>query len=231
MTQYEVAVEDMRARCPDVLSVRFTRPDGYRFVAGQHLGLTLPTAEGTQTKRFSCSSATHDAHLEITTRLSGSAFKATLRGLVPGGRVSITNPAGRLALALDESRVAFLAGGVGITPIISMLRSHPRIASQERVLVFGNRAADCIPFAHEITELEGDGLRVVHVLEAPGGDWAGERGLITPELVARHIGHIDSWLFIVAGPPLMVSAMERSLDALGVDGSRRSIERFGPRAK
>ncbi|HET6498077.1 MAG TPA: FAD-dependent oxidoreductase [Coriobacteriia bacterium] len=230
MTQYEVAVEGIQARCPDVLSVRFTRPDGYRFRAGQHLGLVLATADGTQTKRFSFSSATQDTYLEITTRLSGSAFKAALSGLAPGDRVWITSPAGRLALPLDEPRVAFLAGGVGITPIISMLASHPRIASQERVLIYGNRDADCVPFTREIASLEHHGLRVVHVFETAEEGFAGERGLITPELVAHHLGPVDGWLFIVAGPPLMVSAMERCLDALGVDGPRRSIERFGPRA-
>lgn len=230
MTRYEVTVEGLLARCPDVLSVRLERPDGYVFAAGQHLGLILPTAEGTQTKRFSCSSATQDAYLEITTRLSGSAFKAALSSLSTGDRVWITDPAGRLTLPSDEPRVAFLAGGVGITPIISMLRSHPHVTTQERVLIYGNRDADCIPFGREISALEGDGLRVVHVLETAGGDWAGERGFITPELIARRLGQVDGWLFVVAGPPPMVSAMERCLDALGVDLSRRSIERFGPRA-
>jgi glycine betaine catabolism B len=225
---YDVEVTGVLARCSDVLSVRFERPDGYRFAAGQYLALTLQTAGGAQTKPFSHSSATGDAYLEITTRLSGSAFKAALSELRPGDRVRIAGPAGRLKLPDDEPRVAFLVGGVGITPIMSMLRSQDPGTAPREVLFYGNRGPECIPFVEELKALEREGLTVVHVLEFAAGTWKGERGFITPDIVLRHLDLAEDWLFIVAGPPLMVTAMEACLNALGVPPNRALIERFGP---
>ena len=230
MAGYEVAVIEKKVRCPDVLSVRFERPEGYSFEPGQYLALTLQTHNGLQTKQFSHSSAIGDAYLEVTTRLSGSTFKYAMSALHPGDRVRIAGPAGRLTLPEGEHRVAFLVGGVGITPVISMLRSWEPSAAPEAVLFYGNREPECIPFVHEIGALEGERLAVVHVVESAAGTWAGERGFITPEVVRRHLDPADGWFFIVAGPPVMVNAMEACLVALEVPPSRALIERFGPPA-
>jgi glycine betaine catabolism B len=224
----DVAVIGTEARCPDVLSVRFERPEDYRFAAGQYLALTIQTAEGSQTKPFSHSSAIGDPYLEITTRLSGSAFKNALSALQPGDRVRIAGPAGRLALPPGERRVAFLVGGVGITPVISMLRSWEPAEAPDAVLFYGNREPDCIPFVHEIESLKGERFAVVHVVESFSGTWKGETGFITPDIVRRHIDPAERWFFIVAGPPVMVTAMEACLAALEVPGSRMLVERFGP---
>lgn len=227
MAKHDVEIVSTRKRCPDVLSVRFERPRGYTFIAGQYLMLTLETAEGAQTKPFSHSSATNDPHLEITTRLSGSAFKNALAALGPGDRVRFSGPAGRLMLPADEPRIAFLIGGVGITPVISMLRSQDQSRAAGEVLFYGNREPTCIPFIQEISEIEQSGLTAVHVVEVPDAGWEGEVGFITPETVRRHIDVSEDWLYIVAGPPVMVNAMERCLDALAVPESRTLIERFG----
>ena len=230
MAGHEVAVTERVARCPDVLSVRFERPVGYAFSAGQYLMLTLQTAKGSETKPFSHSSATGDPHLEITTRLSGSTFKTALSALAPGDHVRITGPAGRLTLPAEERRVAFLVGGVGITPVISMLRSRDSVSAPETVLFYGNREPACIPFVDEIDALAGEHLSVVHVVEVAAEEWQGERGFITPGIVRAHIEPSDGWLFVVAGPPVMVSAMEAILNALDIPASRAMIERFGPPA-
>lgn len=230
MARYEIAVADVEDRCPDVLSVRLERPEGYSFVAGQYLMLTLQTGAGTETKPFSHSSATSDPYLEVTTRLSGSSFKTALAALKTGDRVTVSGPAGRLALPEDEERVAFLAGGVGITPVISMLRSQSADRAVHEVLFYGNREPSCIPFAEDIETLEREGLTVVHVVESADETWDGERGFITPEVVRRHLDPAEDWLFIVAGPPVMVAAMEDTLASLDVPVSRALIERFGPPA-
>ena len=229
MSAHAVPVVGTEYRCPDVLSVRLGRPDGYEFVAGQYLTLTLETVAGSETKPFSHSSATGDPYLEITTRLSGSSFKNALAELAPDDRVRIAGPAGRLALPSDERRVAFLVGGVGITPVISMLRSQNADEAPRSVLFYGNRSSSCVPFSDELAVLERrTRLGVVHVLESPPEDWTGEQGFITADLVRRHIDVAEDWLFVVTGPPVMVEAMERCLDALGIPASRRLIERFGP---
>lgn len=212
----------------DMVTCRFSRPEGFAFTPGQYLMLTLDTVEGPETKPFSLAQAPDDPFLEITTRDSGSTFKHALSALAPGDMVEIAGPAGRLSLPRGIEGVVFLVGGVGITPVRSMVRdSVHRGAPRSGALIFGNRDEDCIPYREEFDAAASDAFQVVHVLEHPRGDWTGERGYIDADLVRRHLEPGSADLFVTAGPPLMVAAMERVLDDLGIAEDRRLIEHFG----
>lgn len=212
-----------------VATFRFERPEGYEYRAGQWLRLTLQTATGPETKTFTHSSAPGDPELEITTRLSGSPFKQALAGLAEGDAVTIAGPGGRLALPEGASRVVFLVGGVGVTPARSLLRDAAQRGRRfdDALVIFGNRDESCAPYLDELSSLGDIGVRVVPVYESAGPEWAGERGLVTAEMVRRHVDPADGRPFVVAGPPVMVEAMEAVLDELGIDDTRRIIERFG----
>lgn len=213
----------------EIASFRFTKPEGYSFESGQYMVLTLATADGPQSKPFTHSQAPDDPYLELTTRLSGSAFKNALAALRPGDAVAVRGPAGHLVLPAGTARIAFLVGGVGITPARSMLRdaAHREAVWADAVVIFGNRDEGCIPFREEIEGMAGSGVRLVNVLEHPGPSWTGETGFVSADIVRRHCSLSDGRLFCVSGPPVMVGAMERVLDELGVEESRRMIERFG----
>ena len=214
----------------DIITLRFSRPEGYEFRAGQWFTLTIDTAEGSETKTFSHCSAPADAYLETTTRLSSSAFKKALAAMVPGARAHIAGPGGRLALAPGTDRVCFLVGGTGITPIRSILRDamhHDRVFA-DALLLYGNRDESCVPFAEEFARMSSHGVRLELCFENPPVGWEGESGFITAETVLRHLDEVHVTPFYVAGPPLMVTAVERVLDDLKVPESLRHIERFGP---
>jgi ferredoxin-NADP reductase len=181
------------------------------------------------TQTFSHSSAPSDPWLELTTRLTGTPFKRALTSLTAGDIVQVVGPGGRLSLADDVARVAFLVGGVGITPVRSTLREarfRGRVFKDALVL-FGNRDESCIPFRGEFEEMSDSGVRLVNVLEEPSPEWDGERGLITAELVARYLEPDEGREYFVTGPPGMVSAMERVLDELEITPRQRMVERFG----
>ncbi len=225
---YEVAFLGV-ARCgTDIRSLRLERPSGYEFEAGQWFRLTLHTPDGPVAETFSHCSAPSDRYLELTTRMSGSPFKQALEKLVPGDRVRIAGPGGRLRVADDVGRVAFLIGGIGITPVRSVLRDA---AARDRhfddaLLFYGNRDETCVPFIGEFEKMDGIGVHVVVAFEHPPRGWTGETGFITAEMVRRHMDADDGRPFVVAGPPAMVSAMEAVLDGLGVPTGRRMVERF-----
>lgn len=228
MGVYEVRFLDSTYCGTQIASFRFSKPEGYSFEAGQHGVFTLDTAEGRQGKPFTHAQAPDDPYLEITTRLSGSAFKNALLALKAGDAVPLTGPRGRLVAPPDLERVAFLVGGVGITPARSILRDalHRSRSWVDAVLFFGNRDESCIPYREEFEAMRASGVCVVHVLEQAGPDWQGETGFVSAEIVARHADIADGRLVFVSGPPVMVDAMERVLDQLGVEPSVRMIERF-----
>lgn len=219
-------------RCGDdvVLGV-LARPDGYEYRAGQWFRLTLGGDGSPETRTFSHSASPTDSAIEFGTRLSASSFKQALARLGAGDEVQISAPGGRLALPEGDPPLAFLAGGVGITPVRSLLRAAQAAGRDlsDAVLVYGNRDATCIPYRDELEAMAGSGLAVVHVLEQPPEEWEGEAGFITAELVRRRADP-EGRTFVVSGPPVMVDAMERVLDEVGVPPQRRIVESFGPRA-
>ena len=213
----------------DIATVRLTRPDGYGFRAGQWFRLTLDTPDGPLTETFSHASAPSDPGIELATRLTGTPFKRALAGLGAGDAVRIAGPGGRLRLPDDAPRLAFLVGGVGITPVRSLLRdarAHGRVFD-DALLLYGNRDESCIPFGAELAAMSDLGVRLVNVLERPTGEWEGERGFIDAEIVRRYLGPDDGRPFVLTGPPVMVAAVEGVLDELSVAPERRIIERFG----
>lgn len=213
--------------CADMLTVRFFRPEGFDLIAGQHVLVEL---EGHRPKPFTCASAPSDPYIEITTRDSRSPFKSALASMSEGDMAHITGPMGKFVLPASPGRILMLAGGVGITPIRSILRDawqHGR--SLSGALLYGNRSIECIPYGDELEKSSGDELCVVHVLEHPPEGWNGERGFVTVDVVKRHMDPLQVDLAIAAGPPAMVEAMEKVLDGLAIPESRRIIEHFGRR--
>ena len=231
-SRYDVEFLGQEECGAEVFSARFSRPEGFDFLAGQWMVLTLFSGDERLAETFTICSAPSDDYLEITTRLSGSAYKAALCALVPGDRAVVAGPGGRLVLPRDVSRVAFMVGGVGITPVRSMLRDAVATGRtfEDALLLYANHDSTCVPFAAELAEMSGSGVRTVLCYENPPEGWGGESGLITANMVRGLLPPGgDERPFIVAGPPKMVESMERVLDDLAVPVARRLVEHFGPR--
>jgi ferredoxin-NADP reductase len=231
-SEYEVEYLGGEMCGAEILSARFSRPAGFVFKPGQWLILALGDSAERLATTFTICSAPADDYLEITTRLSGSAFKNALLRLQPGDRALVTGPGGRLTLPADATRVAFLVGGVGVTPVRSMLRDavvRGRVFV-DALLLYGNRDASCVPFGTEFEAMADNGVRMVLCYERPPSGWSGASGFITAEMVGRYIAPEEQQRpFVVAGPPVMVEAMERVLDELEVLPGYRIIESFGPK--
>ncbi len=215
----------------DVLIARFERPSDYTYRAGQWLRLALSTDSGDEVRTFTHASAPADDWIEIATRLSGSPFKRALAELALEDSATMRGPGGRLELPEGVRRVAFLVGGVGITPARSMLRAAVLAGRSfdEAVVFYGNRDPLCVPYRVELAKMVDVGVRVVDVFERPPHNTLAETGFISAEIVQRHLGAGFDGPYVVAGPPAMVDAMVVVLDELGVDPSQRMIEWFSER--
>lgn len=214
-------------RCDDFIGVRIEKPAGYTFTAGQWFRVSLPALPDAGTRTFSIACAPADGWLEIGTRYSESAFKQALAGMPAGGPVEISAPAGSLRLPEPASSSVLLAGGIGITPVRSLVREAISRGADVRgaVLVYANRDEKCVPYRQELEGWRDHGVSVVEVFERPIGAWRGERGFISADILQR-CGVTADRTFVVTGPPAMVAAMRTVLDELGVPADRRRVESF-----
>ncbi|UCF31391.1 MAG: FAD-dependent oxidoreductase [bacterium] len=223
MKDYDVTTLEIIERTPTCLSVRTGKPEGFTFMAGQW-GLFTPVASGiTEGKPLSFSSSPTEPFLEFTKRISGSAFSGGIRSLRPGDPVHFRGPAGNLVLEGGEGKILFVVGGIGITPIRSILRYMADSGHEsDGTLLFANRSLDEIPFREELESMASGGswLRVIHVLEDPPTGWKGPTGFVTLDTLREQVSDLKERAIFLCGPPPMVSCLEGMLSELGVPENR-----------
>lgn len=234
MPLFTATLEGREEVARGTLAFRFARPEGFQFRAGQAVNLALVDPPETDAKgnsrTFSLASAPSERSLQVATRMRDTAFKRVLGSLPPGSTVKLRGPMGNFTLPEDASRpVALLAGGIGITPFMSMLREEERSGSRRaRVLAYSNRSPADAPFLTELHRLArpGTGLRMVTAIteSAPAaGTWG---GIADPEFLRRELGDVAGALHYLAGPPGMVGALRKALAAMGVEAADILTDEF-----
>jgi ferredoxin-NADP reductase len=123
----------------------------------------------------------------------------------------------------------FIAGGIGVAPIVSMLRTMADRGDRRPVsLIYADDAWENMPFRDDIDTLrERMSLDVVYILDHPPEGWQGEAGWVTAELLGRHLP--DERIqrdFFVCGPNPMIDSVESALLELGIPARFIHAERF-----
>jgi predicted ferric reductase len=226
-------VAEVRAERGDTWSLALVPDghDGFGFAPGQFAWIKLADSPFTLEEHpFSfASSAERTDRVEFGIKELGD-FTGRIGQVPPGARAFLDGPHG--AFSSDRYAAAgyvFLAGGVGITPFISMLRTMADRGDRRPVtLIYADRTWEDMAYREELEAL-GDrlALDLVHVLEEPPDDWTGESGFITDEVLKKHLPERDlSRYFMVCGPPAMMDAVHASLRGRGVPQRRIQLERF-----
>jgi predicted ferric reductase len=176
------------------------------------------------------SSADGDGELRFTIKEAGD-FTSTLGELEPGTRAYVDGPYGAFSYERAQAEgFVFLAGGIGISPMLSMLHTlADRDDRRPMWLFYANPAWDDIAIHDELDALAGRlDLQVVHVLEDPPDDWSGGTGFISGELLDEHLptAAAHRYQYFVCGPDAMMDAVEELLLGRGVDHGRIALERF-----
>ncbi|MGB3892981.1 MAG: FAD-dependent oxidoreductase [Mycolicibacter sinensis] len=239
MDLYETHLTRRELIAEDTMAFHFARPAGYAYQAGQSLQLTLidpPKSDGKgPTREFTIASAPHEPELMVAMRLRDSAFKQVLRDAPIGTAVQISEADGDVILHRDAARPAVLiAGGIGITPFLSIARHAAREALQHPLYLFySNWRPELAPFLPELHELQRSNpqYRLIATMTDPDTSaqpWSGQTGVIDAELLKQHLPDLTSPVYYVAGPPPMALAMLDLLQDLGVDDDAiKSAEFYG----
>ncbi len=165
--------------------------------------------------------------LTVTIKESGD-FTDTISKTRPGDGARIEGPFGRFSFQFDSPvAFVFIAGGVGITPVLSMLRFLRDTGDERRaVLIYGNHTEADIIARGELEAMPAN-IEVYHTLNAPPEDWDGLKGHVCADTIEECAGDLLTEADIyLCGPPPMMHSVTEQLKSLGVPRRRIHSERF-----
>jgi len=234
MAEFETEVIDVITRTPNVKSFRFKVKGKAEFKAGQYFFVTIKINNIEKTKHFSFSnSPTENKYIEFTKRITSSEFSSALNGLKKCDWAKIRMPYGSFTLDNKYKKIAFLSGGIGITPIRSICKyALDKELDTDISLLYGNNKEDDIIFKVDLDEMSAKNkkIRVVYTLTSPGTDnknWKGRIGYIDEKMIPKEIPDYKERVFYICGPPQMVEGLTNILkDKLYVKESNIKKENF-----
>ena len=206
----------------------------FRFSPGQFAWITIwgsPFEDIEHPFSFSSSAENLD-ELSFTIKALGD-FTAKIKDLKEGEKVYVDGPYGSFACDRHPhaEELVFIAGGIGITPVMSMLRTlADREDRRPLTLIYANKDWEQVTFREDLESLKDRlNLKIVHVLENPSEDWKGEKGFVNREILTSHLPNLfprDRVETFICGPAPMMDAVERQLQSMGVWQGDYHTERF-----
>jgi len=210
------------------------QPDGhpgFQFSPGQFAWLTVwgsPFRITGHPFSFSSSAAAKAGCVEMSVRNLGD-FTKEIPKVPVGKRVYLDGPYGAFTIGNPADMHVLIAGGVGVTPMMSMIRTlADRGDNRPVILLYGSNDWESITFREELETLKARlNLTVVHVLANPPAGWTGETGFINAKTFKRHLPppYSDHEYFI-CGPGVMMDAIEKALGEMNVPMSKYHSERY-----
>ncbi|MGE0449368.1 MAG: 2Fe-2S iron-sulfur cluster-binding protein [Vicinamibacterales bacterium] len=216
---------------PDIRTFRLARPEGFAFKAGQFLTVRLRADGREHVRCYSISSSPGvRGHLEISVKRLGlvsGALHATIR---PGSLLTIRQPAGSFCYPTDDDRpLVLVAGGVGITPLMSMLRHGVETEPTRPItLLYSVRRVEDVAFRDELDLIakRNDHVRVaIAITHGPAGP-SYFPGRICESLIGAVVPDVGHSVCLLCGPQPMIDAMTSMLDRVGVPRSQIRSEVF-----
>ena len=234
MTRKLYLVEEVIPQRGDVwtLALRPRGHDGIKFQPGQFAWITLEISPFRMREHpFSMSSSgDHAERLEFSIKALGD-FTKTIKDVKPGTKAFLDGPYGTFTIDKywDAAGFVLVAGGIGITPMMSMLvTACERKDDRPFLLIYGSKTWDDITFREELEALKDElDLTIVHVLREPPEDWEGEEGYVDKELLEKYLPtHPGSRQYFICASPKMMDGVESAFYELDVPVTHVHMEHF-----
>lgn len=213
---------------PDVISIYLKGRDAdkFRYKAGQFLIVRF-LAKGFwwQAHPFSISSSPADGKLRLTIKKSGD-FTAALWNLKPGAKVLVDGPHGVFtADRAEHDKFLFIAGGIGVTPILSLLGALAP-DGKNCTLIYASRDLAGTALKKEIDDLAAKHKCRVHYVLSNDSGWDGEKGFVDKDMILRLVPDLKERDVYLCGPPIMMAGIRKALQDCGVPRSCVHFEKF-----
>jgi len=221
---YHSKIIGKRIVARDTLEVSFERPPKFSFKAGQYIQLGVPNLlysdpKGKSRTMSIASSPTDQEKISIAFRETGSGFKRTLKELPQGALVNIEGPHGFFTMpekSIDP--VILIAGGIGITPYLSMLRfANEKHLAVPITLLYTNRSKESAAYLRDLQNIANHNTHLT---------LKDKVGKIDEQFIQQSVKDMQNCKWYIAGPPAMVDNTRNILALLGIDEARISYEGF-----
>lgn len=225
-------VENIK-RTPTVMSFRFIPKQKLGFIPGQFLEVIFDKENPTNkelNKYLSFSSSPLRDYIEVTKRLSESEFSQRLKSLKPNDEVLFKGPLGNCVFEEDFKRIGFLIGGIGITPVISILEYiEDKKLDTDVLLFYSNRIDSEVTFKEELDRLVLNNplIKIVYLLtDVPSEESCYICARLDREFLKNNISQLKERLLYIFGPPKMVEALNSICLELGIRKDHIKTESF-----
>lgn len=210
------------------MAFHLERPAGFDYLPGQALDLRLvekvegmPLQDVSHT--LSLVSAPHEQRLTLATRMRDSRYKNALAALPIGAPLYLDGPFGSALVPEETGRpLVLIAGGIGITPFISILRDAAYHGRQRPIrLLYSNRRPEEAAFLAELQALERDCPAFSLVasmtrMASSAQTWNGPTGYLDAQRIDEYCRDLPAPLYYLSGPPALVEALYDMLDDAGI---------------
>lgn len=238
-----VKVVDVVNETADAVSLYLTEEDGspIEFKPGQFLSVDVTVDGETHRRAYSLASACLPGvpvHITVKRMPAGRVSNHLNETIRAGDTLSVLGPSGNFTIeprSVNERHFVMVAGGSGITPIMSLLETVLDLEKRSKVtLIYGNRGWDDIIFRTRLADLSeelGDRLVVDHVLQHPPEGWSGGQGLLSSDVILERLDALgiedDGTIrYFLCGPTPMMEAAHEVFTRRSVDAARIAEERF-----
>jgi ferredoxin-NADP reductase len=232
----QLAFVKRRKEAEGIYSYLFSGKNRFKYKPGQFMEWTVPTnktdSRGNR-RYFTVSASPTEKNLMLTVRVpeKSSSFKQSLNKLKPGDKMLASRLSGDFVLPKDKSRkLAFIAGGVGITPFRSIIKylvdsQQPR----DIALLYSANSPDELAFMDLFNKAGVLGIKTAYNLtdlKERLPSWDGHTGPIRATMIKHIMPDYKERLFYVSGPYGLVQAVEQELKKLGIPGSQIKLDYF-----
>ena len=210
---------DKKTEAIGTKSYVFRPSEKFEYKAGQYAVFDLGPDDKPFAKPFSLVDPPDTGAIHITTKLTGSDYKKRLEALNKGDEIKLLGPMGHFILESEEKKkICFLSGGIGITPVKSIVESLVSTKNQPDVTLFySNRTKEHVTFRQELDILSDklEKFNVVYTLtdekNSKGSNKDFETGYINTEMIKKHRVDYKECRFYISGPPGFNNAMRNML--------------------